>query len=263
MNADGWQRPRGAQRGLGNVSYCNSGAAQEMRGARTAPSCWCGTPSAPVMAALKWDHECGRLELPVNSAAFPRTAAEPGLGLVARRNEGRGAGRGGSASSSPDLGPFHRNCGATTSMNNSLPGRQQQQRYGALLAGFHHGGDRRLQQRRQHFCIRFEFQLIATINTLGHENMSGGYDAFWWSPIVPGTLASMTLGVSSIYINACANYTVNYFRRHITARDSCSRVQQGRTSISASGDGDSTGSSIRSGSCSISQTRAAPAGPCN
>jgi hypothetical protein len=49
---------------------------------------------------------------------------------------------------------------------------------------------------------------IANISTLGKENMAPGYDAFWWSAKSPGTLGSMTLGVPSVYVNACTNYTV-------------------------------------------------------
>lgn len=49
---------------------------------------------------------------------------------------------------------------------------------------------------------------IANISTLGKENMANGYDGFWWSASSPGTLGSMTLGVPSVYVNACANYTV-------------------------------------------------------
>ncbi|HEX3747403.1 MAG TPA: hypothetical protein VHW09_25880 [Bryobacteraceae bacterium] len=59
------------------------------------------------------------------------------------------------------------------------------------------------------FVVDFNGNSLATINTQGHENLQGGYDAFWWSAASTGTLGSMTLGEPSVYLNACTAYTVN------------------------------------------------------
>jgi hypothetical protein len=90
------------------------------------------------------------------------------------------------------------------------------------------------------FVYDLNWNLIATINTLGHENMSGGYDAFWWSPNAPGTLGSMTLGVSSVYVNACANYTVQLLPSTYNSSGTfLTHGFQGANINITSGDGDS------------------------
>jgi len=81
---------------------------------------------------------------------------------------------------------------------------------------------------------------IANISTLGHENMANGYDAFWWSASPPGTLESMTLPQSSIYINACASYTVELLPSTYNSSGTLlTHGFQGANVNITSGDGDS------------------------
>ncbi len=150
---------------------------------------------------------------------------------------------------------------ATTSMTNSLPNGSSNDydvvRFSpdstmVAIADVNNGGSI--------FVYDLNWNLITTINTLGHENMSGGYDAFWWSPNVPGTLGSMTLGVPSVYVNACKNYTVQLLPSTYNASGSLlTRGFGGVNGNIASGDGDSWYLDAF-GPIQYSQTRANAAG---
>jgi hypothetical protein len=110
------------------------------------------------------------------------------------------------------------------------------------------------------FIFDLNGNLLSTINTLGHENMSGGADAFWWSSATPGTLHSMTLPEQSIYVNACASYTVTLLPS--TFNSSGTLLTHGFSSANVnitSGDGDAFYVDPF-GTIQFSQTRSAAAG---
>jgi hypothetical protein len=209
MNADGSNAHVVRSTNWANDSYCNAGAAMEAAwspdGTRllvrdTFGSCY-GNLEVGIMNADGSDYQ--------NLSCIPANGG-PNLGLDWSLDGTKVVALiGGSSSSFYQIWDVSSGTPvATTSMANTLPNgsngidmvRFSPDSTMVAIADVNNGGSI--------FVYDLNWNLITTINTLGHENMSGGYDAFWWSASSPGTLGSMTLGVPSVYVNACANYTV-------------------------------------------------------
>ena len=82
---------------------------------------------------------------------------------------------------------------------------------------------------------------VSSFSLPGFNVSPGGFaGALWWGSSSPGTLRSMTLGVSSVYVNACPSYEVQL--KPSTFNSTGALVTHGYTSANVninSGDGDS------------------------
>jgi hypothetical protein len=209
MNSDG-SNPRVVRSvNWGNVSYCNAGAAQEVAWSPDGTkllvrdefgTCY-GTYEVGIMNADGSNYQ--------QLACIPANGA-PSLGLDWSPDGTKVVALvGGSSSSGYQIWDVSSGTPvATTSFANSFPDgangywpvRFSPDSTMLAIADGNNGGTVRV--------VDLSGNSIANISTLGKENMAPGYDAFWWSAKSPGTLGSMTLGVPSVYVNACTNYTV-------------------------------------------------------